>query len=74
MYYFPTITKTGDVFKKSMQVVMPVDDHKNLSAPLMLKYRYLFERDLAEIQDEEEENVEIEKAAEQLVEKVEPET
>lgn len=40
----------------------------------MHKYRYLFERDLAEIQDEEEENVEIEKAAEQLVEKVEPET
>ena len=40
----------------------------------MLKYRYLFDRDLAEIQDEEEENVEIEKAAEQLVEKVEPET
>jgi hypothetical protein len=57
MYYFPTITKTGGVFKKSMQVVLPIDDLKNLSTPLMLKYRYMFERDLQNQMDEEvEEN------------------
>ena len=53
MYYFPTITKTVGVFKKCMQVVLPIDDLKNLSTPLMLKYRYMFERDLQDQMDEE---------------------
>jgi hypothetical protein len=53
MYYFPTIKKTGGVFKKSMQSVLPIDDIKNLSTPLMLKYRYMFERDLQDQLDEE---------------------
>ena len=40
-----------------MQVVLPIDDLKNLSTPLMLKYRYMFERDLQNQMDEEvEEN------------------
>ena len=38
MYYFQTIFKTGDVFKKSMQTVLPQDDHLSLQTS-MVKYR-----------------------------------